>query len=317
LRFDVVTRAGYGADKRMLSYEQRKNAAVWPNGATMAVLVYIAAEQWMWSEHERPGSPPVGPGRDGGQRPPLSVRSAVNFGFEVGMPRMFEIVSQAGLPLTLWTSGLAAEEFPEVIKNAAERGFEIGGHSHTQGRYISSLSPDEQRQAIVQSRELLQKVSGTEVVGHLGPGAVADDATIRILAEEGFLYNGDLQDDELPYLLEFPDGKRLVEIPYRMMGNVNDYQIYSRSSLSSAEKLEFLTSTFDAYLAASRQTPLLFNFGTHPFVSGRPESAAVFAEFLAYIAAAEGVWVATYAEVARWWLALTDAGDGARPVSGT
>jgi peptidoglycan/xylan/chitin deacetylase (PgdA/CDA1 family) len=311
MKFEVVSRAGYGAKKRMLTYKGRKHAPVWPNGATMAVLVYIAAEQWQWSEHERQGSPRVGPGRNGGPQPVLSTRTAINYGFEVGMPRMFDIISRANLPLTLWTSGIAAEEFPDVIRDAADRGFEIGGHSYSQGRYLSSMSPDEQLRAIVSSRELLRKVSGTEIIGHIGPSAVADAATLRILAEEGFLYNADLQDDELPYLLEFPDGKQLVEIPYRMMGNINDYQIYERSSMSSNEKLEYLISTFDAYLAASRETPLLFNFGTHPFVSGRPETAAVFAEFIRYIGAAEGVWMATYGEVAKWWLSLAQGTTGA------
>src|SRR5262249_54579295 len=156
----------------------------------------------------------VGPGRNGGPVPALTTRTAINYGFEVGLPRMFDIVSEAKMPLTIWTSGLAAEEFPGVIKNAAKRGFEIGAHSYSQGKYLSALSPGEQRDAIVRSRDILRNVSGADILGHIGPSAVADAATLRILADEGFLYNADLQDDELPYLLEFPDGKRLVEIPY-------------------------------------------------------------------------------------------------------
>lgn len=285
-------------EERHLSFDRRRGASVWPEGARLAVYIYIAPEEWLWDrkEHHFPrGTRQVA----GEPVPSLSTRSAVKYGYQVGLPRLSEILLERGIRVTLWVGGAAAEQHPEIIRQLADQGHEVSGHSYSQGEPLSLLSREEQRTIIKQSVDAITRVAGRRPLGWIGPGAVCTVDTIELLAEEGFLYHADLQDDELPYFIDI-GGRTIVEVPYRMVGNINDFQVVEGHSTEAA--FAYLKGAFDAYYNESSIRPLQFNFGTHPFISGRPDSAAVFARFLDYVGGHKGVWVATYQEIAEWWL---------------
>lgn len=62
-------------------------------------------------------------------------------------------------------------------------------------------------------------------LGWLNPGAGCSERTFEILVDEGYLWNGDLRDDDLPYVIEVK-GKILIEIPHRTMAT-NDLAWWS------------------------------------------------------------------------------------------
>src|SRR4051812_30447776 len=77
----------FGFSTRRLAYDQRKGAAIWPGNARMAVLVYTCPEEWDWSRMEplRPTGVMTMPGET---VPSLSAETAVQYGFNVGLPRL-------------------------------------------------------------------------------------------------------------------------------------------------------------------------------------------------------------------------------------
>jgi len=285
--------------ERHLPFDQRKGAQVWPNGARMAILIYSAPEEYRWDRLEQRyhAEMIINPKET---RPSLSVRSSIKYGFEIGLPRMRDILEERGLKMTLWTGGNAAEQHPEILKEFSDLGHEIGAHGYSEAVPIPTMSREEQREDIRKDVKILADLTGKKPVSWLGPAALCNEDTIELLAEEDFLCNCDLQDDELPYFIDVK-GKTLVEVPYRMVGNINDFFIATRHQQNVEDVLTYLKRAFDAYYREASVRPLLFNFGTHPFIIGRPDIAYAFAAFLDYIKYYKDVWITTYREIAEWW----------------
>jgi allantoinase len=282
-----------------IAFGDREGLEAWPGGARMAVLVYTAAESWLWDENET--IKPLGTFAGGrGALPTLSTRTAVSYGYHVGMRRLAEIYRAFGMRTTVWTSGVAAEQFPDVLAELVEDGHELGGHGYSQGTVMAALSRDAQEEAIAKSVRLLASVGGRRPAGWISPGAEASEDTVELLAAAGFDYHGDLQDDELPYFVHVGE-KIMVEVPYRLVGNLNDLSLLVRNVNSVCDATRVATDAFDAYYQAAGRRPLVFNYGTHPYVSGRPDTAQVLMNVLEHIHRHEDVWVTSYGELASWW----------------
>lgn len=284
---------------RRLSYDERKGLDIWPNGARMAVLVYTCPEEWNWSQMEP--LQPIGTFMLPGEKvPSLSSRTAVQYGFQVGLKRLRDVMRHHDLKLTLGTTGNAAERHGELIGDLAKLGHEVAAHGYSEGTPPVFLSREQQIEDIDKTVAVIKAVTGAAPRGWWSPGALCDTNTVELLAERGFLYHGDLQDDELPYFVGV-GANTLVEIPYNMVGNINDYFVFVNSRRGIDENLAYLTSTFDAYYRQAEETPLYLIWGTHPFVSGRPDTAYVFSRFIEHMQRHDDVWFATYTQVAEWW----------------
>jgi peptidoglycan/xylan/chitin deacetylase (PgdA/CDA1 family) len=271
----------------------------------MAVYLYIAPEEWLWGEKENhfPSGTRQVPSEP---KPSLSTRSAVKYGYDIGLRRLRDIFAERDVKVTLWVGGAAAEQHPDILRELADLGHEISAHSYSQGKPLSLMGRDEQRETIRRTRDILMKVTGQRPLGWIGPGAVCNEDTIELLAEEGYVYHADLQDDELPYFID-TGSRTLVEIPYRFVGNFNDF-VVGPPVRSVNETIDYLKAGFDAYYREAAVRPVQFNFGTHPFVSGRPDTAYVLAQFIDYVRSHDDVWLATYREIADWWTQQFAAG---------
>lgn len=267
----------------------------------MAVLIYIAAEQWDWGIVENVPIPMETFGYSGHKIPPsLSQRTAVKYGFEVGLPRLLEILEDHEQKITFWTNANVVIQNPEIMKEAVRAGHELGGHNIAEGTHMSLMSRPEQKRAIAESTKILQEFTGRKPVSWLSPAASCNQDTVELLLEASYKAHGDLQDDELPYFIE-KDGKTLVEIPYRFVGNVNDLHFFGARP-KVHDVLGWLKNTFDCYYKQASKAPLTFNYGLHTYVSGRPDGAYIFEQFLDYVQQFEDVWIPRYSDIADWWM---------------
>lgn len=288
--------------ERHISFDKRKGLKVWPNGARMAFLTYCALEQRDWNGPRiinfYMGKTPISRSLP---KTPLDVRTQAKYGWEIGVLRIRDILQEEGIKFTFLVTGSYAEDYPEITKQLAELGYEINAHTYSYSITTPELTREEQKEDIRKTMQILQQVTGKKPVGWLSQGASCDENTIALMAEEGFLYNADLQDDELPYFIDI-SGKTFVEIPYRMLGNLNDYALINPQQMSLSDVLENLKYSFDACYREAAKRPLHFNFGTHPYVIGRADNAWVFQEFIRYVKSYPDVWITTYQDMAEWWM---------------
>jgi polysaccharide deacetylase family protein (PEP-CTERM system associated) len=110
---------------------------------------------------------------------------------EIGMERLLELLAATGHAATFFFLGWIAERHPELVRRTAEAGHEIATHTWDH-RSVYRLEPDEFRESLRRSLEILEQASGQKVVSHRAP-----EFSLRrdqqwmwdVLAEEGIRYD--------------------------------------------------------------------------------------------------------------------------------
>ena len=309
--------SGFRFPTSRIPYDQRRGLQAFPNGARLALLIYVAAEEWEWGINEH--MDPPGTWRHGEDLLSLSTRSAIEYGFNVGLRRMRDLSLETGAAIEVLPTANAIERHRELFEELVGAGMSLVAHAATEGDPMPTLDRDQQKESIRVSLETIAGLAGASPAkGWIGPGAKADRNTIELLAEAGLSWHGDLQDDELPYFIHVGD-RTLVEIPYRMVGNLNDLLLTTATPLgmqrSPAELVAYVESAFDAYHEAAQSYPLIMNYGMHPLISGRPDTFQGLKALIARAQSHDDVWICTHDELADWWdetfrsLLPADGGD--------
>jgi allantoinase len=291
---------GFRFPTSRIPYPARRGLEVFPNGARLALLIYVAAEEWRWGTNESMDPPATW--RHGEKYLSLSTRSAVEYGFNVGMHRLRDYCAEAEFKMGVLPNALTIEAHREVIEVFVADGHPLVGHADTEGMPMPTLDREGQRESVRRSVEAIKSITGSAPGGWIGPGAKADRNTIELVAEAGLSWHGDLQDDELPYFIHVGD-KTLVEVPYRMVGNLNDLLLATLlgTQRSVTELVDYVTSSFDAYHKAAQTHPLIMNLGLHPLISGRPDTIEGLRALIEAAKGQDDVWICTHDELAEWW----------------
>lgn len=289
-------------EKIVIPYEERQGKVVWPGNARIVVTANVAIE--VWGRETIVKEPPnmVPPPIPGLPRGDLTMMTTVEYGLKIGIKRIMKVFEKYGMKTTVVTSGMAAECYPELLRELAEKGHEICAHSYDQSIMLSLLSREEQNKIIQKSASVLEKISGQRPCGWISPAARCDENTVELLAENDFLWHGDLQDDDLPYIVKVGD-KRLVVVPYKLMG-FSDFRLYVGDRRSPKEALDFLKWGFDAYYEEGKEgIPIIFPLGgLHPYATGRPENIIVLDQFIQYVKGHPDVWITRRRDIAEYWL---------------
>jgi allantoinase len=306
--------SGFRFPTSRIPYADRQGLDAFPNGERMALLIYVAAEEWEWGTNEHMDPPATW--RHGEKYLSLSTRSAIEYGFNVGLYRLRDYCQEAGFKMSVLPNANTIARHRELIELLCADGHPLVGHAATEGNPMPTLDRDQQRESIMESIEAIKSVTGSLPGGWIGPGAKADRNTIELVAEAGLSWHGDLQDDELPYFLHVGD-RTLIEVPYRMVGNLNDLLIATHmgTQRSVTELVDYVTSSFEAYYAEAAAHPLIMNYGMHPLVSGRPDTFQGLRALVERAKSRDDVWICTHDELAEWWnsrfraLVPADGGD--------
>lgn len=289
--------------KIVIPYEERRGKILWPNNARIVVTANMAIE--VWGRDTIVKKPPwmCSPPIRGLDRGDLTMMTTVEYGHNIGIKRIMNVLDKYGMKITVVSTGMAVETYPELFREMVQKGHEICAHSYDQSIFLPLLSREEQNQIIQKSVFILEKITGQRPCGWISPGGRCDENTVELLAENDFLWHGDLQDDDLPYIVEVGK-KKIVIVPYKLSGVCSDYRLYATDRRSPREALDFLKWGFDAYYEEGKAgIPIIFPLGAiHPHVTGRPENIIVLDKFIQYIKSYPDVWIARRKDIAEYWL---------------
>jgi polysaccharide deacetylase family protein (PEP-CTERM system associated) len=108
--------------------------------------------------------------------------------------KALDLLDRNEVKATFFALGWIADEFPEVIREIAQRGHEIASKGYWH-RSIRQMTPGEFRDDLLRSKEALEKAAGKRVLGY----RVADEWlnpqdlwALEILAQEGFAYDSSI-----------------------------------------------------------------------------------------------------------------------------
>src|SRR5690348_13738046 len=270
----------------------RRPVIEWPNNKKICATFTVAFEAFTHGGHFK---------KTKSKEVNLVSISHANYGGNAGIWRILEILERNNVRATIDVNGLAVQKWPEAIKALHKQGSEIAGHGTTNDIRMVDLSAEDQRAEIRAVNKIVKEVTGKQPVGWVSPGGHHTEETLGILADEGYTWNGDLCDDDLPYVVQV-DGKRMVIIPKHWY--FNDWRAWAGGATSSAEAFQAFKDGFDfVYEEALRGKPGRIDALVHAELGGRPYMANGFEKMIRYLKQHEDiVWFANRNEIADWYL---------------
>jgi polysaccharide deacetylase family protein (PEP-CTERM system associated) len=148
--------------------------------------------------------------------------------------KLLELFAEFDVRATFFILGEVAESHPELIREIAAQGHELGIHGHSHARY-TQLSRAEVKEEINRAKKVVEDVSGMKVIGHRAPEFSINRDNIwvlDILVDAGIRYDSSIFPAESGRYgwkgfakdidwLELDSGKRIIEAPMstiRMLG---------------------------------------------------------------------------------------------------
>ncbi len=103
--------------------------------------------------------------------------------------RILDLLHRHDVRATFFVLGWVAQRHPQLVRDIHDRGHEIGSHTYSHC-LIYEQSPEEFREDLRRSRDVLEDLVGRRVVAHRAPSFSITKRSLwalEILAEEGFL----------------------------------------------------------------------------------------------------------------------------------
>ena len=263
----------------------------WPNGARVAVMPTVMFETWP-DGMAPPYSPMASALREG-----ITDRQGISwaeYGGRTGMWRLLDLFAAANVRATFCANARAVERYPDVVRAAHTAGHEIAGHSYTQNMFLPYMQPAEEQALIRRCAAIIADVTGQNPQGWASPRMSPTGHTAGFLATDGFVWHGDYNDTDLPYVVRTDHGD-LVALQH------SDFTDNRAMRGSPRDFLDVYIDSFD-YLMETGQ-PEILNLTVHAHFGARPPIAAMVRKILNHMRARGGVWFARHDEVARWVLA--------------
>jgi polysaccharide deacetylase family protein (PEP-CTERM system associated) len=144
--------------------------------------------------------------------------------------KLLEIFSRFDVKATFFVLGWVAERFPGLVREISEQGHEVASHGPMHDR-VSSLSPEDFRRGVLDTKNRLEEITGVHVIGYRAPSfsiGPQQDWAWEILADTGHRYSSSIYPGQLDHY-GFPGAPRTA------------------FSVVSGELLEIPVSTLDVF----------------------------------------------------------------------
>ena len=264
-----------------------------PRGARVAVWTIVNVEEW---DIQGPMPRTVLPPPAGGTGVPDVPNWAWHdYGMRVGFWRLLDALLKRKLRATTSINAHVCQSYEPVARAMLDAGWEFMGHCVVQG--AMHLLPD-QRAAIRESIDIIQKFTGAKPKGWLGPGLTETWETLDYLAEEGIEYVSDWVNDDQPYEIRTAAGP-LVSVPYTL--ELNDIPVMVLQHHTSDLWVQRCCDQFDRLYLEGAKNPRVMAIAVHPYISGVPHRIKYFEAVYDYMRKRKGVWFTTGQEIYRWW----------------
>ncbi|RFU24665.1 hypothetical protein B7463_g11668, partial [Scytalidium lignicola] len=294
-------RPEYDVDRDFIGYGEHSINPQWPGKAKIAVSFVINYEEGAERSvlhgdgQSEPNlkENPTAPAKINARH--LAGESEYEYGSRAGFWRLFRLFTKHGMKFTLYAVAQAVEENVEVVKSAY--------------RWLDyhDFSIEKEKEYIKNAIISLKKLSGYAPKGwYYGrPSPQSKTLLCEVYEEMGekLIWQSDTYADDVPYWIDIPTSfgpKGQLMVPYSY--DCNDFKFFTVGSGFSSPSgfLDHIKRAFDVlYQEGVEGSPKMMTVGLHCRIVGRPARFDALREFVEYIRAKEGVWVATRTEIAE------------------
>ncbi len=137
---------------------------------------------------------------------------------------LLEMFARHNVKATFFILGYVAEMHPELVKQIANAGHEVACHSFHH-RLIYQQTPEEFREDLRKSKQLLEEIIGAPVIGYRAPTYSITEKSLwalDILIEEGFKYDSSIFPTKHDRY-GIPDAERFPHVLHRPAGEIIEF----------------------------------------------------------------------------------------------
>jgi allantoinase len=289
-------------DRDLVGYGRNPPDPEWPGDAYLAVQFVVAyetgGERSLVHGDDRSedvltdlyASPSVVGGRN------MMVESIFEYGSRVGIWRLLRLFAERNIKVSTLCVGQSVEQYPEMAKTFVAEGHEVMSHGWRWIDY-NTVPEDVERDHIKHAVDVITQATGVSPVGTL-TGRPSPN-TRRLNVAQGFIYDQDCLNDELPQWMMVGDRPHLV-LPYSM--ETNDNAFSGRQGFATGEQFyTYLREAFDFFYREGKKQPRMMPIAVHDRLTGRPGRASGFERFLDHLMAHPRVWIGRGLDIAHHW----------------
>ncbi|KIW01553.1 uncharacterized protein PV09_07030 [Verruconis gallopava] len=307
-----IPRPEYDVDRDFIGYGEHPINPRWPNNAKIAVSFVVNYEEGgersiMHGDGQSEPNlkeNPTAPAKINSRH--LPGESEFEYGSRVGFWRIFRLFNKHGMKFTLYAVSQAVEANVAVVKRCVEEGHDIASHAYRWLDY-HDFPVEKEREYIKTAILSLKRLSGYAPKGwYYGRPSPQSKTLVREVYDElgeELLWYSDSYADDLPYWTDVPTKhgvKGQLIVPYSY--DCNDFKFFTPGSNFSdpSSFLDHVKRAFNVlYEEGVEGSPKMMTIGLHCRIIGRPARFDALREFVEYITAKDGVWVATRTEIAE------------------
>ncbi len=261
--------------------------SIWPNGARCAIALSFD------SDHE------TNELREGGQS--IGRLSQGQYGSVQAIPRILKILGDESVTASFFVPAVTALLYPDEQKQISAQGHEIALHGWIHER--NSILPIEaERDLMLRSADVLEKVSGKRPVGIRTPSWDFSPNTLALIQEMGLIYDSSLMADVDCYELMMNGvNTGVVELPVEWIRD--DAVYFNMNRFASLRPQISPTDVFDIFkreFDGAYEEGGLFQLTMHPHVTGYRSRIWILKELIAYMKSKKDVWFASHADIVRY-----------------
>ncbi|MCA0430154.1 MAG: polysaccharide deacetylase family protein [Bacteroidetes bacterium] len=143
-----------------------------------------------------------------------------------GMPLLLETYEKYNIKSTFYFTGYIAKLYPQVVKMILKHGHEVGSHgkSHIRENGFDVMPFEKQKRHLLESKQLLEDISGQEVISFRAPALRVNNDTARALIEAEYKIDSSIASQRFDFFMSFGGLKKLKwlfapRLPYKTSPN--------------------------------------------------------------------------------------------------
>ncbi len=270
-----------------------------PEGKPLIVHVVVNVESWPFDE-PMPRKLLTAP-HCLESVPDVPNFSWAEYGLRAGMPRLFKMFRDKGIPASAFMNAGVIDDYPELAAAIRDADWEIVGHGFKQ----RSLQGEADEGTLIEMcLDKLASFYGDRPRGWLGPGLKETLDTPDLLKAAGIDYLCDWVLDDLPCWMTTKHGP-LICMPYTL--EINDSPIYAVQTQSSPEMYQRFRDTLEVFDEETKSNPRVLTLGLHPHLIGVPHRIGYLARMLDDLLSRSDTIFMTGAGIADWFVAADGA----------
>lgn len=131
--------------------------------------------------------------------------------FSDGIPALLDIYEKYSVKSTFFITGYIAQKFPEIVRLINNNGHEVAchGYSHKSDEAFDVLNYEQQVSHLRKAKDILEDLSGAEVISFRAPALRVNQETPRALIETGFKIDSSIAPQRGDMFLSFGSIKKL------------------------------------------------------------------------------------------------------------